>query len=648
MKAVVLALALAAAGPSLWAKSPADIPVEDFWKQSEFVNIQISPDGKYFGAIVPDQETRALVIFTREERKITGVARFTDKRQVAGFAWISPTRVAFTISDRLGRLVAPIQRGELLFMDVNGKERVGYGGGRRNAVLTNTLRDEEDYVIVTDYLPSQRGEGGDQVLYRVNAKTGKALRKAFSPVPASFFLTTREGEARVAAGSRGFQQAEVWYRGKADKEWRKIHSEKDSGQTMTPLFMDVDGEHFYATMTEKTGPDGLYRVDPMGNTTLVARDELVNPTGYVRALEDGRLLGVSYNVTQPKRVYLDPEHPDAKILRSLEPSFPGQNVNLVNATDDGKLIVFFVSSDRNPGEFYLFDRASAKATYLASVQQWIDPELMSEMKAVQYTARDGTVIHGWLTLPRDSNGKNLPLIVNPHGGPFGPYDTWGYNPEVQLFASRGYAVLQPNFRGSGGFGESFIRLGWRQWGGTMQDDLTDATKWAIEQGIADPKRICIAGASYGAYAALMGVVKEPDLYQCAVGYVGVYDLTLMDRRGDISESESGLDFLKTVLGTDDSALALVSPNKQASRIKAGVFLAAGKEDRRAPPVHTERMAEAIRAAGGQLDASIIQEGEAHGFYKTENNVALYSKMLAFFDRYIGSGARKGETVAGND
>jgi dipeptidyl aminopeptidase/acylaminoacyl peptidase len=146
----------------------------------------------------------------------------------------------------------------------------------------------------------------------------------------------------------------------------------------------------------------------------------------------------------------------------------------------------------------------------------------------------------------------------------------------------------------------------------------------------------------------MGVVKEPDLYQCAVGYVGVYDLTLMDRRGDISESESGLDFLKTVLGTDDSALALVSPNKQASRIKAGVFLAAGKEDRRAPPVHTERMAEAIRAAGGQLDASIIQEGEAHGFYKTENNVALYSKMLAFFDRYIGSGARKGETVAGND
>ncbi len=648
MKPYVLALALAAASPALWAKSPADIPLEDFWKQSEFVNIQVSPDGKYFGAIVPDQETRALVIFTRKDRKITGVARFTDKRQVASFSWISPTRVAFTISDRAGRLVAPRQRGELLFMNVDGKDRTGYGGGSRGAVLTNTLRDEDDHVIVTDYVPSQRGEGGEQILYRVNAKTGKAQRKAFSPVPASSFLTTREGEARVAAGGRGFQQSEVWYRGEKDKEWRKIHTEKDTGRTMSPLFMDVDGEHFYATMTEKSGPDGLYRVDPMGNKTLVARDEVVNPTGYVRAFEDGRLLGVTYDVTQPKRVYLDTEHPDAKILRSLEASFPGHTVNLVNATQDGKTIVFIVSSDRNPGEFYVFDRESGKATYLASVQQWIDPELMSEMKAVQYTARDGTTIHGWLTVPRDSDGKNLPLIVNPHGGPFGPYDTWGYSPEVQLFASRGYAVLQPNFRGSGGFGESFIELGWRQWGGTMQDDLTDATKWAIDQGIADPERVCIAGGSYGAYAALMGVVKEPDMYRCAMGFVGVYDMTIMNSRGDVSESDSGQDFLETVLGSDNSALALVSPNKQASRIKAGVFLAAGKEDRRAPPVHTERMAEAIEQAGGKVDATIIQEGEGHGFYKTENNVALYSKMLAFFDRYIGPGARKGEAVASSD
>lgn len=637
MSRLLAAFALVVAVPVV-AKSPADIAIGDFWKQAEFVNIQISPDGKHFGAIVPDEETRALVIFTRGERKITGVARFTDSRQVASFQWVAPDRVAFTMSERQGRLVAPRGRGEVLFMDIAGKDRASYGGGRRGAVLTSTLRDDDDYVVVTDYVPSQRNEGGEQILYRINAKNARSTRLAFSPVPSSSFLVTREGEARVASGSQGYAQSEVWYRGDKDKEWRKIFAEKDSGRTMDPWFMDTDGIHFFAQVSEKTGPDGLYRVDPDGKMELVARDEVSNPSGSVRDMVDGELLAVEFRSTVPKRQYLKPDHPDAKVLKRLENSFPGQWVSLVNATYDGKVMVFLVSSDRNPGEFFLYDRDSGKATYLASVQQWIDPEMMSPMKAIQYTARDGRTIHGWLTTPKDSDGKNLPLIVNPHGGPFGPVDTWGYQPEVQLFASRGYAVLQPNFRGSGGFGSEFTEAGYREWGGTMQDDLTDATNWAIEQGIADQNRICISGGSYGAYAALMGVVKEPDLYRCAMGFVGVYDMTVMDSRGDVSESDSGQAFLTDVLGNDDSALALVSPNKQASKIKAGVFLAAGKEDRRAPPVHTERMYDALEAAGKTPDEKIIQTGEGHGYYRAENNVNLYTKMLAFFDKYIGSKA----------
>ena len=640
-----IALCAALAAVPATAKSPADIPIGDFWKQSEFVNIQISPDGKHFGAIVPDEETRALVIFQRGDRKVTGVARFTDSRQVASFQWISPERVAFTMSERQGRLVAPQGRGELLFMDINGKDRAGYGGGGRGAVLTSTLRDSDDYVVVTDYVRSQRSEGGEQILYKVNAKTARSQRLAFSPVPSSSFLVTRDGEARVAAGSQGWQQGEVWYRSDKDKEWRKIFSEKDSGRSMNPWFMDTDGVHFFAQVSEKAGPDGVYRVDPNGKMELVARDEISDPTGSVRDMVDGELIAVEFAATVPKRVYLKPDHPDAKVLKSLEKSFPDQWVSLVNATYDGKTMVFLVRSDRNPGEFFLYDRSSGKATYLASTRQWIDPELMSPMKPIQYTARDGRNIHGWLTVPKDSDGKNLPLIVNPHGGPFGVTDFWGYEPEVQLFASRGYAVLQVNFRGSGGFGKEFTEAGYRQWGGTMQDDLTDATQWAIEQGIADSNRICISGGSYGAYAALMGVVKEPDLYRCAMGFVGVYDMTVMDSRGDVSESDSGQDFLSTVLGDDDSALALVSPNKQASKIKAGVFLAAGKEDRRAPPVHTERMYDALASAGKAPEEKLIQKGEGHGYYKTENNVNLYTKMLAFFDKYIGPKASVASTDA---
>ena len=635
----VLAGLIASAGA--WASTAAEIPIEAFWKHAEFVNIQISPDGEHLAAIVPEDTTRSLVVFRRADRKVTGVARFTDKRQVAQFTWVSPRRLAFTMSDRAGRLVAPRQRGELLFMNVDGKQTSAYGGGARGSVLTNALRDEDDYVIVTDYLPSQRGEGGDQTVSRVNTKSAKSRLLASSPVRGSAFLVTPEGEPRVAWGQNEFERGEVWYRDGegADAEWRKIFSQADSGLIMQPWVMDSDGQHFIALVSEKTGPSALYRVDAIGNLKQLLRDAITQPTNFQTSLDGKELIAVTFGVGQPRREYLKPKHPDAVLLSSLEKSFPGQWVDLVNATTDGKIVVFTVASDRNSGEFYLFDRGARKATYLASAQQWIDPELMSPMKAISYKARDGRTIHGWLTIPKESVGKNLPLIVNPHGGPFGIYDIWEFNAQVQLFASRGYAVLQPNFRGSGGYGREFEVAGYRQWGGSMQDDLTDATQWAIKQGIADAKRICIMGTSYGAYAALMGASKEPDLYQCAVGFVGVYDMTAMGSRGDVSELDSGQAFLRRVLGTDKDALGAASPPKQASKIKAAVFLAAGKEDRRAPPVHTERMYDALKSAGNTPEAKVIQDGEGHGYYEVKNNANLYGKMLAFFDKHIGEDAK---------
>jgi len=637
MRVLVMALTLVGIS-SANAITPAEIPIEDFWRQAEFVNIQISPDGKHLAAIVPEDKTRALVVLRRSDRKVTGVARFTDKRQVAQFAWVSPQRLVFTMSDRNGRLESPQPRGELLFMDFDGSETAAYGGQARASALTNSLRDNDDYIITTDYLPSQRGEGGDQVLSKVNTKTGKSRLVASSPVRSSYFLVTADGEPRVASGQNNFEAGEVWYRD-GDNDWRKIFSQKDSGREMRPWVMDSDGEHFFARVSEKSGPSALYRVNGEGKMVQVLRDASTDPTDYQMSLDGKDLIAVTFGAGQPRREYLKPSHPDASLLSSLEKSFPGQWVQLVNASKDGKMVVFTVASDRNSGEFYVYDRNVRKATYLASQQQWLDPELMSAMKPVSFAARDGKLLHGWLTLPKGDEGKNLPLIVNPHGGPYGVFDAWEFNAELQLFASRGYAVLQPNFRGSGGYGVEFLESGYRQWGGLMQDDVTDATRWAIAQGIADPKRICIMGTSYGAYAALMGATKEPDLYQCAVGFLGVYDMTAMSSRGDMSESDTGQAFLKRILGSDKGALSAASPSQQAGKIKAAVFLAAGKEDRRAPPVHTERMYDALKSAGNTPEAKIIQDGEAHGYYEVKNNVKLYTQMLAFFDRHIGGKAK---------
>ncbi len=623
--------------PQSWAAPPS---VEDFWKHSEFEQIRISPDGKYFAATVPDEETRALVIFTRNDRKVTGVARFADKRQVGGFAWVNSERVAFTMSDRVGSRERPAQRGELLFMRADGKDKAAYAGGSRGSLLTRTLRDGSDWVVVTDYLPSQKHEQNDVVLYRVNAKTAKGKKVAFAPVSGAQFLVTREGEPKVASGGHIYRQSEVHYYNTEKKLWTRIFAEKEVGEAMTPWVMHSDNQRFYAVITEKTGPSSLYLVDPDGKRELVYRDEVSDPAAPVMSLDGKDLIAVDFNSTMPRREYLQPDHPDAKILQSLSNSFKGQWVNFSNASLDGNLIVVTVRSDKNPGDFFLYDRHEKKASYLASIRQWMDPEKMASMKAVEYSARDGRKIHGWLTLPPGSDGKDLPMIINPHGGPYGPYDDWGFNPEVQLFASRGFAVFQPNFRGSGGFGREFTESGFRQWGGTMQDDVTDATRWVIDQGIANKDRICIYGASYGAYAALMGVAKEPDLYQCAIGFVGVYDLSVMYTRGDIRESNSGIDYLEDILGKESGELAQRSPSKQVASIKVPVIIVAGAEDRRTPPAQSKILVSEFEKAGKSklVEDFYVEAGEGHGFYRVENNVKLYGKFLAFFEKHIGAKA----------
>jgi dipeptidyl aminopeptidase/acylaminoacyl peptidase len=222
---------------------------------------------------------------------------------------------------------------------------------------------------------------------------------------------------------------------------------------------------------------------------------------------------------------------------------------VTSSSTDGRKRVVFVDSDTNPGDFYLFDQASGSLSKLVSSMSWIKPAQMASMEPIELSARDGLKLRGYLTRPLGKEAaKQLPMVVLVHGGPYGVRDNWAFDPEVQLLASRGYAVLQVNFRGSDGYGHAFARAGFGEWGGKMQDDVTDATRWAITQGIADAKRICIYGASYGGYAALEGAVKEPDLYQCAIGNSGVYDLRLMHSRGDIHESEHGEAYLMDALG----------------------------------------------------------------------------------------------------
>jgi dipeptidyl aminopeptidase/acylaminoacyl peptidase len=340
---------------------------------------------------------------------------------------------------------------------------------------------------------------------------------------------------------------------------------------------------------------------------------------------------------KPHTRFFDPKGREAHLYEMLSSAFPDDSVMVTSTTNDGKIALVSTYSDRDPGSFYLFDAETKKAAYLLSRRSWIDPEKMAKVKPVELTARDGMLMRGYLTLPPGKDGRNLPLVIYPHGGPFGIYDTWGFDTEPQILAAAGYAVLQVNYRGSGNYGRSFHQSGAQQWGLTMQDDLTDATRWAIDQGIADRNRICMYGASYGAYASLMGVAKEPALYKCAAGYVGVYDLVTLSAQ-ESRESKRLNIWTSEWLGSGP-VLASVSPNRIADRIKVPVFLAAGGEDETAPIAHSERMEAALKKAGIPVE-TLYYRTEGHGFYTVEHQREYYTRLLAFLARNLGEGNSK--------
>ncbi|BCV43356.1 hypothetical protein TUM17379_03740 [Shewanella algae] len=264
----------------------------------------------------------------------------------------------------------------------------------------------------------------------------------------------------------------------------------------------------------------------------------------------------------------------------------------------------------------------------------IDPAQMAEVKPMDIKVRDGMTIQAYLTLPPGKDPKQLPLVVNPHGGPHYVRDSWGFDPQNQMLANQGIAVLQVNFRGSGGYGEAFQQAGYRKWGSEIQYDIIDATRHLIDQGIVDKQRICIVGGSFGGYSALQSSVMEPDLFKCAIGFAGVYDLEMMFKEGDVQERDSGTSYLRTVLGQDQAVLRAMSPTRNVDKLKANLLLVHGGNDERAPIEQFEALEDALKKRNYPYQ-KIIMDDEGHGFYDESHRAIYYQKMLNFLKQNLG-------------
>lgn len=624
------------------------VDLDNYLRRESFTDIKISPGGEYYATTVPFEKSSALAILRVDDGQLVGTFNPQEGDYAASFDWVNDTRVLVELAKKFGTLEQPQATGELYGLSAGrrgGDLLVGYrvAGGHTGTHIA-AKKAELVAAFLTDHLPGDdrnvlvavNGVGAEPYtrLERMDVNNGRRVPVTRSPVRRGSFTTDAEGQARFVHGAGADNVNKLYYRDRNGEGWTLVNDEAVTGRIETAIGFSEDGSVAYLTVEQPEGPDAIVSWNPATRARKdVLRDPVVNPARIIRRPGTAIPVGALFLGDAPRTRFFDETSADARLYRSLESAFGGDAVYITSSTRDGNKVLVETFSSSNPGDFFVYDQKAKAAQHLISRSDWIDPAQAAPVRPFALDARDGLPLHGFLTTPKGSDGRGLPMVVLPHGGPFGMFDDGTYDREAQLLAAAGYAVLQLNFRGSGNYGRAHEQAGARQWGGTMQDDLTDATRWAIEQGIADRSRICIYGASYGGYAALMGVAREPGLYRCAAGYVGVYDLPMMHARGDIQERGSGVTYLREWLGAPD-ALRDVSPVNLAANIKVPVFLAAGGEDERAPIQHTQRMEAALKQAGVPVE-SLYYPREGHGFYADANRREYYTRLLAFLARSLG-------------
>ena len=521
-KAMALLLVWGIGAPAL-----AQVDLDAYLKRDRYERMKISPTGDYMAVTVPLEDRTALAILRLSDKTITAKAIAGENSLVDDFWWANDERVVVAMAQRLGSRDAPYATGELHAVNADGTrpmllaspkgipdEGLGIGGTIRMTTeaavfLIDPLANDERNVLVAAMQPT---EDPQTHVVKLDIYNRRRTAVASAPVRSASFTADASGEVRFARGSGNDNVSKLYYRDSRGEDWRLVNDEAESGLVEHALGFSQDGKTAYLQGEVAGGPDAIFAYDPAtGQRKELLRDPTVDPWRVIHRLDAYEPAGALYMSDRVRSRFFDEASPTARLYRSLEKAFPNEAVVVTSTTTDGSKAVVQVWSDRNNGDFYVFDTVKKSAVAVHNRREWFDPARVPPTRAMELKSRDGLTLHGYLTLPPGKD-KNLPLVVLPHGGPFGIFDGWEFDDDSQMLAEAGYAVLRLNYRGSGNYGRDYHEAGARQWGKAMQDDLTDATRWAIAQQIADPSRICLYGASYGGYAALMGVAREPALY----------------------------------------------------------------------------------------------------------------------------------------
>ena len=630
------AVALAVAGDLLlsvkaYAAADSAVPtIEQFAADTEFSFPALSPDGHKLAFVSRVNDKRLVVLLDLEKKERRALMQATVGTFQA--SWCS-----FKADDRLlcGFSGTQFQRGQpyaisrLVSIDVSGKEKprvLVQNGAQGSSQFQDRIFDWqiEDPKRVLIQLNGET-EGPFPDVWALDVYTGRMniVQRARSPIMR--WSTDRSGVVRFGSGYDE-RRSQFVTRDSADAPWRTLAKwelgENDFdviGFGPTPRTLLVGAEH--------NGRGAIFEMDlsEKADRQLLFAHKEVDVGEPIYWPTDRRIVGFTYETDRVHRMLFDDEA--AAIYRGIDDILPNADNFVVDASRDGQVLLVASYADVRPTEYHLLDLAAKKMRRVGSANPALENAALAPMKAIKVKGPDGQILPGYLTIPLGSEGRQVPMVVYPHGGPYAR-DSWGFDPMVQFMASRGYAVLQVNFRGSTGYGQEWYDAGLRNWGTVMVDDITAATRWAIAEGIADPARVCIVGWSYGGYAALMSAVREADLYRCVVSIAGVSDLRAL--AAEVRRFYGGRFRAEYAIGSDADELKAGSPLRSPGMIKAPVLLIHGDDDIQVMVDHSRRMARALERERKAHELVIIKDGN-HSLSRYEWREILLTKLEAFLE-----------------
>lgn len=594
------------------------ISTEDFFRNPEQTNFQLSPCGDYFTYLKPVNKRMNIFI---ENLKDSSTSQLTNSEfDIISYFWANSNKILYLVDETGGEnyKLFSINLKENRVEDISPKDSA-------SVYIIDPLVEIEDELIVG---LNQRDPKIFDV-YRLNLKNNKYTLVAENPGNITKWLTDNDGKIRAALQTDGVNTG-LLYRDNENEEFRLIER-SNFRETFVPVMFTFDNKNLYIKSNRYRDKIALIVYDPINKKEIetVFQNSEVDLDNAIISTKKEKVLGVTYTTYKKNYKFFDKERSD--VQNYLENNFPNYLVNIVSTNGEETKYLVRVSSDKSHSSYYYFNKETKLVRKLADESPWLNENDMSSMKPITYKSRDGLTIHGYLTLPKGYYAEDLPVIVYPHGGPW-LRNVWGFDPVVQLFANRGYAVLQMNYRGSTGYGKEFWEKGFKEWGRYIQNDIADGVDWLIRQEIADPDKIGIFGYSFGGYSSLMNVSIYPDKYQFAVSLNGIVDFTdLINSVPPYWEPFKEMIYeMVANPNTDSLMIAAYSPIEISDSVTVPVLIAQGKNDTRVKPISVDRYVAKLKS-NGVFVKYIFMEDEGHSIIKEENRIKFYKEAESFIE-----------------